>query len=99
DGVDPALDDGHVRALRTRGETERDLIRPLAEDPAVADVESWVCACCPVLPLAPRVRAPALSRPSARIRVEAGRSGGDRVAERRHRDRARVPVPAAGEEG
>src|SRR5262249_17274841 len=54
DVVDAALDDEDVRAASTRDEAPGDLVRPLAVDAAVAELETWILLLCPVLPLALR---------------------------------------------
>src|SRR4051812_24379849 len=74
--VDPTLDDQHLRPRGGLLEAARDLVRPLAPDPVVSELELGPEEAGPVLPLPLRIAAPP-------PRVPVGRALGDRVAEAR----------------
>jgi len=79
--VDPALDHDAVDTLGALVEALDDLVGALAAHAAVADLQVGVLALRPALPLALRIVAEGQSPAQARVRLVAGVSGGDRVAE------------------
>lgn len=64
-------------------EASCDLVRPLAVDAAVPELEAWIGCGGPELVLALRIR---VGRAQPWVRVPAGRAGGDRVAKGRDDD-------------